>query len=110
VYRSVHRCENDDEDEENKYATEESVKRCLGEYVECGMKERVMFSNVEPDLLFAELIDYANDTSSLVEVSKDKYKITMQFQVKIEMSTFPIEIVAKLLKVDDDKVCIELKK
>jgi hypothetical protein len=82
----------------------------LGEYIPCGVKERVMFSNVEADLLFAELIDYANDTSSLVEVSKDKYKITLQFQVKIEASTFPVEIIAKILKVDDDKVCIELKK
>lgn len=110
VYKSVHRCENDDEDEENKYDTLEPVQRCMGEYIACGNKERVMFSNIEPDLLFQELLDYAEKNGTKFETSKDRYKIQMEFNVKMDHNTFPVDVVAKILKVDDDKVCIEVKK
>lgn len=97
-----------EEEEENKFELDQGRK--IEDYVRIVHKQTELFSTFEPDVIFQTLQEFAGLQCLSHEVAKDKYKIKMTFLVGEGKKEQNIVMTAKLLKVNEEKVCLEIQR
>jgi len=66
-----------------------------------------LFSTFDADTVFTALKEFAEVKSLSYDVATGKYKVKMMFIVGKNKSAQNVEISVKILKVNDDKICID---
>lgn len=70
-----------------------------------------LFSTYDAETILNTLIDMAEIECSEFNVAKDKYKVKMEFLLGEEEGVqSTLEVQARICKVDDQKVCVELSR
>jgi len=80
----------------------------LEQYVRIIQKQTELFSTFDADVIFEALTEIATLKCLNYEIAKDKYKIKMAFLVGEGAKEQNIVVTAKLLKVDDNKVALDI--
>ena len=78
----------------------------LDEYIRVIHKNTEFFSTFDAPTILSALEQFAQESGYTITVAKDKYKIKLQ----ILLEEGEVEMNAKILKVDDSKVCVEFSK
>jgi len=76
-------------------------------YVRFVCKNTEFFSTYDAEVLLSNLIQFADAQGFKCDVSKDKYKVKISVLLD-EGET--VDLVSRILKVDDEKVCMEFSK
>lgn len=104
MYRGAHRGDAE-EGEESKfdYAAKE---RLLEQYLPIVSKNTEFFSTYDAETLLATLAEYADAKGAKIDVSDCKYKAKLSFLTDEDR----VDMTARILKVDDEKVCLEFNR
>jgi serine/threonine protein kinase len=104
------RGEGEAEDNQEEEKNEVEYERVLEDYVRLIAKQTELFSTFDADTLLEELIKLSETMALSHEVAKDKYKIKMEFMVGEGKKASHLTMTAKILKVDEERVCIDFQK
>jgi len=83
----------------------------MEDYVRIVSKNTEFFSTSSADILMKNLIHYAQDQGFNVKLAKDKFKVKIQILLDGGVEAGEnVEVTARILKVNDQKVCVEFGK